>query len=65
MKEEHGLESLTTFQWSGKGNGRYHIDYCFLSPALIRSASVRILDGPMWGAHSDHLLLQVDLPDET
>ena len=63
----HGQEKEGdhTYRHGGPGKGQFHIDYCFLSPALLRSASFRILNGPEWEELSDHYPIQVDftVPD--
>jgi endonuclease/exonuclease/phosphatase (EEP) superfamily protein YafD len=58
----HGKENEGdhTYRHGGRGKGHFHIDYCFLSPALLRSAKVTILNGPEWEELSDHFPLQVD-----
>lgn len=59
--EEHGQEQIPTFRFSGKGKGKYHIDYCFMSPVLLQAARIQILRGPAWESRSDHFPLQVDI----
>ena len=60
-KEEHGQEAAPTYRHGGRGKGRFHIDYCFLSPALLVSAKFKILDSADWEALSDHFPLVIDL----
>ena len=58
----HGEEEEEdhTYRHGGRGKGHFHIDYCFLSTALLGEASFTILNGPKWEEHSDHFPIQVD-----
>ena len=59
----HGDEKQVTYRHNGRGKGRFHLDYCFLSPALLGSAKIEILDGAEWEQRSDHFPLVIDLPE--
>jgi len=48
-----GHESVNTFYLYRHLDRGYHIDHCFASPTHI--GSYKILNGPAWLAHSDHM----------
>lgn len=58
---DHGQETEPTYRHGDSGKGKFHIDYCFLSLALLSGAQVQILNGPLWEKRSDHFPVVVDL----
>jgi endonuclease/exonuclease/phosphatase family metal-dependent hydrolase len=60
----HGKEKDDTYRHGGRGKGRFHIDYCFLSAALLGSATIRVLNSAVWEARSDHYPIQIDLSND-
>jgi endonuclease/exonuclease/phosphatase (EEP) superfamily protein YafD len=60
-QEEHGSETIATYRHGGPGKGHFHIDYCFLSPALLTNAKVKVLNNTVWDKRSDHYPVVVDL----
>ncbi len=61
MMEGHGEETVSTYRRGGTGGGLFHIDYCFVSKALLGSASIRVLNGPKWDGLSDHAPIVVEI----
>ncbi len=57
--EAHGSETIITYR-GGRG---FHLDYCFLSEDLLRSATVEIVNGPEWRGRSDHFPVLVKIPE--
>ncbi len=61
--QPHGEEKIGTYRHHDAVRSRFHLDYCFLSPALFDGASMRVLDGVKWETLSDHYPIVVDLTD--
>lgn len=59
--EQQGKESIPTFYMYRKIERSYHIDYAFLSNALLAHANCFIGDPVTWLEHSDHMPLIIDL----
>lgn len=59
--ERHGGETIPTLFFRRDQGRPYHIDYAFLSPALLASARVDIGDPATWLTLSDHMPVVVDL----
>ena len=49
-----------TYRHGGPGKGHFHLDYCFLSAALLLTAEITILRGEEWEKLSDHFPIQID-----
>jgi hypothetical protein len=58
----HGGEPDKTYRHSGRGKGQFHIDYCFLSPALLEGARIELLKGTEWETRSDHSPISIEIP---
>jgi|ERR1022692_2852834 hypothetical protein len=61
----HGGEPDKTYRHGGKGKGLFHIDYCFLSPALLDGAKIEVLKDEEWKRRSDHSPIYVEIPNPT
>jgi endonuclease/exonuclease/phosphatase (EEP) superfamily protein YafD len=61
--EDHGAELLNTYVHGKKNPVPFHIDYCFVSRALLPAATITIPQSPFWAARSDHYPLILDIPD--
>ena len=59
--EEQGKETRPTFFMYRKPEKPYHIDYAFLSQALLPNAKLEIGDIDTWLEHSDHMPVVVDI----
>ena len=57
--DEEGKEKQSTFYMYKHLDKKYHIDYCFLDPKLIKS--FRILEGEEWLKYSDHMPLMLEV----
>ena len=62
--ESQGAETQPTFYMYRKLSRPFHIDYAFLSSALMPGASLTIGAPDDWLPYSDHLPLIIDLPDQ-
>lgn len=60
-KEAHGEKLLPTCRHSGPGKKGFHLEYCFLSPDLLTSAKIRVIQGADWEARSGHFPIIIDL----
>jgi len=61
--EIHGQETLATYRHGGSTESAFHIDYCFLSHALLGSASIRVVNRAEWKTRSDHFPIVVDVQE--
>ena len=61
FNEEQGKETRPTFFMYRKPEKPYHIDYAFLSQALLPNAKLEIGDIDTWLEHSDHMPVVVDI----
>jgi endonuclease/exonuclease/phosphatase family metal-dependent hydrolase len=61
FNEEQGKETRPTFFMYRKLEKPYHIDYAFLSQALLPNAKLEIGDIDTWLEHSDHMPVVVDI----
>ena len=59
--EGHGQEKTSTYRHSGRVKKEFHIDYCFLSKALLDVATLQILTDGEWETRSDHYPIVLDL----
>lgn len=59
--ENHGKEGSHTFFMYRRAAKPYHIDYAFLSEALLPNASIELGLSKDWLHHSDHVPLIVDI----
>ena len=59
--EDQGKETRPTFFMYRKVEKPYHIDYAFLSQALLPNAKLEIGDIDTWLEHSDHMPVVVDI----
>ena len=59
--EEQGKETQPTFFMYRKPEKPYHIDYAFLSQALLPSAKLEIGNIETWLEYSDHMPVVVDI----
>ena len=59
--EAQGGETAATFYMRRDLSKPYHIDYAFLSEALLHGASLEIGVPAEWLAHSDHMPLRITL----
>lgn len=57
---DHGQETVPTYRHNYSDENTFHLDYCFLSEALLGSASLRVLSGSSWRERSDHFPILVD-----
>lgn len=57
--ESAGKETASTFYLYKHDNKKYHIDYCFLNPTLIKD--FQILNSKEWLNNSDHVPIQITL----
>ncbi len=55
--EDQGNESSATFFMQRKLGKPYHIDYIFLSQALLQAATLKVGQPQQWLQHSDHMPL--------
>ena len=55
--EDQGNESSATFFMQRKLEKPYHIDYIFLSQALLQAATLKVGQPQQWLQHSDHMPL--------
>jgi len=62
---EHGDERVGTLRRGKENPKEFHIDYCFVSAALLSSATVTLLRSEEWKKLSDHVPLVLDIPDRT
>jgi exodeoxyribonuclease-3 len=59
---EHGQEQHGTYFHRFKADDPWHLDYCFLSAALLpKVTQVDVTDGEAWPTRSDHRPLSVTL----
>jgi endonuclease/exonuclease/phosphatase family metal-dependent hydrolase len=63
--QPHGGEKVHTYRHHDAVKSRFHLNYCFLSTALLDSASMRVLDNPKREARSDHYPIVVDLTGDS
>lgn len=61
--ESQGEETTPTFFMHRSLEKPYHIDYAFLSQALLQNAVLQIGMPQNWLEHSDHMPLIMDLPN--
>jgi len=61
-KESQGQESTPTFYMYRKRDRPYHIDYAFLSEALVCGATCDVGDPSLWLEISDHMPVVVEVP---
>lgn len=59
--EAQGKEEMPTFFMCRRKAKPYHIDYAFLSEALLQKASLEIGHPKNWLEHSDHMPVMVSL----
>ena len=55
--EQSGYETNATFYLHKHKDKKFHIDYCFLNPMLIKD--FQILDSDEWLQYSDHVPIHV------
>lgn len=55
----HGKEPHPTYYHQRKADQPFHIDYCFMSPTLLKGARVNVGTYDDWSADSDHRPLSV------
>jgi endonuclease/exonuclease/phosphatase family metal-dependent hydrolase len=60
--EAQGQESRPTFYMHRKSNRPYHIDYAFLSEALLSGAECEVGDPNSWLEVSDHMPIVLEVP---
>jgi len=63
--QPHGEEKVHTYRHNDAVKSRFHLDYCFLSPALLDGANICVLDGPRWETLSDHYPIVVDVTGDS
>jgi exonuclease III len=61
LNEDQGQETRPTFLMHRKLEKPYHIDYAFLSQALLPNAKLEIGGIDTWLEHSDHMPVVVDI----
>lgn len=61
-REGHGTESRPTFYLYRRPERTWHLDYAFVTPALMQGATLELGSPDEWLDHSDHLPLFLDLP---
>ena len=59
--EAYGQESIGTYRHGASDHYAYHLDYCFVSRALLPSTRYRVCDDPSWAALSDHRPIILDV----
>lgn len=62
--EAHGEEATPTYLHGHDPSKPFHLDYCFVSEAILQGSALEILQGDDWNQASDHYPLVLDAQDE-
>jgi exodeoxyribonuclease-3 len=60
--EAHGAETVSTYRHASGERRAFHLDYCFVSEALLGSVHFEVDDGRDWYGIGDHRPVVLDVP---